>query len=193
MSRDRSFRRVLDVALPLTKLTASVLALVIAIKLQIDSDFFFDGHDHGARAALFALGGAVALFYELIPNGREQFLSRIAPWSTRITGATLASFAAWSWILDETNSDPLSLMQPVAGIGVFAIVVPLLVLLSCLANLHDNKGGAARNEGRDRAEMTAGRLSICHRPWRTGGSARNTGEVEGASSSGLWPPDEGWL
>ena len=67
--------------------------LAVAIKLQIDGDFF-DGHGHGAKAALFAFGGAVALFYELIPNGHQPLFSRVAPWSTRIAGATLASFAA---------------------------------------------------------------------------------------------------
>ena len=184
MSRDGSFRRELDVALPLIKASASVVALIVTIKLQTDGGFF-DGHDHGARASLFAFGGAVMLFYELIPNGHEPLFSRVAPWLTRIAGATLASFAAWNWVMSETNGDPISLMGgAVAGIGGLAMMVPAVLLFGMFFNLLESQHN--RNRGRPKAAIE--RMPGYDRPCRTGGLAYD-GEPEEASSPwGLRPP-----
>ena len=116
------------VSFPMVKVTVAVMGLALAIRLQFGSDPTLSEYSYGVKAALLAFGGATSLFFELIPNGNTPYFSRLAPWLPRITGAALAFFAAWNWILDETGGEPFPLIWPVVAMGIFAVLMPTAAL-----------------------------------------------------------------
>ena len=115
----------------MVKVVASALALAVGLRLHFDGDLSLD-YSYGLKAALLASGAAVALFYELLPNGSGHLFARIAPWSTRLVGAILAVLAAWNWVLDETGGEPFPLIWPIVAVAIYVIIIPMLALASAV-------------------------------------------------------------
>ena len=129
MSKSVSFRQAMSRVLPMVKVVGSVLLLALGLRLHLYGDLL--PHDsYGLKAALLASVAAAALFYELLPNGRENLFTRIAPWSTRFAGGVLASFAAWNWVLGETNGEPFPLIWPIVAMVIVVVTIPVLSLAS---------------------------------------------------------------
>ncbi len=120
-----------SVMLPMVKVLVSFLGIVMALRLQFGDGLDAD-YSYGVKGVMFAFGGAVALFYELLPNGNAQIFTRIAPWLTRLAGALLALLATWNLLLDQTNGEPFPLLAPAAAIGLFAITIPAILIITTL-------------------------------------------------------------
>ena len=127
----RPNRWMTSVMMPMVKILVSFLGIVLALRLQFGDGLAAD-YSYGVKGVMFAFGGAVALFYELLPNGNADIFTRVAPWLTRLAGALLALLATWNLLLDQTNGEPFPLLAPAAAIGLFVITIPAILIVTAL-------------------------------------------------------------
>ena len=121
------------------RIGAAISLLYLTYDLYTNMDY--SAYGYGVKAALLAFGAAISMFYELLPSGsvRKFYLSLTATWSTRITGALLATLAAWNWLLAETDGDPLPLIKPLLIAVAVALFIPIMMLANGLAIDSENR------------------------------------------------------